>query len=214
MSAAADPAGTWFTAGCRAFALVVSPCLVHYSVGWNPFSCQSYAEWVLLDLKTKWVVLYQRAPRWLSTWRLLDSFSPFGQWYVGEMPYQNGRIIEIALSTPACLRRNFAGFNFWLFILPLIQHWTILPFLRSYPTLSVSLFPFDYASMLMLCEANPFMGISEIFDSESALLQIEGCVSARSWSGSVVVRHTDFRRPASSSLIDIIYNIYKPYAFT
>lgn len=157
MSAAADPAGTWFTAGCRAFALVVSPCLVHYSVGWNPFSCQSYAEWVLLDLKTKWVVLYQRAPRWLSTWRLLDSFSPFGQWYVGEMPYQNGRIIEIALSTPACLRRNFAGFHFWLFILPLIQHWTILPFLRSYPTLSVSLFPFDYASMLMLCEANPFM---------------------------------------------------------
>ena len=157
MSAAADPAGTWSTAGCRAFALVASPCLVYYSVGWNPFSCQSYAEWVLLDLKTKWVVLYQRAPRWLSTWRLLDSFSPFGQWYVGEMPYQNGRIIEIALSTPACLRRNFAGFHFWLFILPLIQHWTILPFLRSYPTLSVSLFPFDYASMLMLCEANPFM---------------------------------------------------------
>lgn len=157
MSAAADPAGTWSTAGCRAFALVASPCLVYYSVGWNPFSCQSYAEWVLLDLKTKWVVLYQRAPRWLSTWRLLDLFSPFGQWYVGEMPYQNGRIIEIALSTPACLRRNFAGFHFWLFILPLIQHWTILPFLRSYPTLSVSLFPFDYASMLMLCEADPFM---------------------------------------------------------
>ena len=157
MSAAADPAGTWSTAGCRAFALVASPCLVYYSVGWNPFSCQSYAEWVLLDLKTKWVVLYQRAPRWLSTLRLLDLFSPFGQWYVGEMPYQNGRIIEIALSTPACLRRNFAGFHFWLFILPLIQHWTILPFLRSYPTLSVSLFPFDYASMLMLCEANPFM---------------------------------------------------------
>ena len=162
----------------------------------------------------KWAFLNQCAPRRLSTWRPLDSFSPFGQWSVGEMPYQYGRIVEIALSTSACLRYNFAGFHFWLFILLVIQHWTILPFLRSYSTLSVSLFPFDYASMLMLCEANPFMGLSEIFDSESVLLQIEGCVSAMSWSGSVVVRHTGFRRPASSCLIDIIYNIYKPYAFT
>lgn len=53
MSATADPAGTWSTAGCRAFALVVSPCLVHYSVGWNHFSNQSYAEWVLLDLENE-----------------------------------------------------------------------------------------------------------------------------------------------------------------
>lgn len=50
MSAAADPAGTWSTAGCRAFALVASPCLVYYSVGWNRFSHQNYAEWILLDL--------------------------------------------------------------------------------------------------------------------------------------------------------------------
>lgn len=53
MSATADPAGTWSTAGCRAFALVVSLCLVHYSVGWNHFSNQSYAEWVLLDLENE-----------------------------------------------------------------------------------------------------------------------------------------------------------------
>ena len=105
----------------------------------------------------KWAFLNQCAPRRLSTWRPLDSFSPFGQWSVGEMPYQYGRIVEIALSTSACLRYNFAGFHFWLFILLVIQHWTILPFLRSYSTLSVSLFPFDYASMLMLCEADPFM---------------------------------------------------------
>lgn len=214
MSAAADPAGTWSTAGCRAFALVASPCLVHYSVGWNCFSNQSYAEWVLLDLEDEMSRSVSACSQMASTWRLLDSFSPFGQWYVGEMPYQNGRIIEIALPTLTGIGYNFAGFHFWLFILLVIQLGAILPFLRSYPALSISLFPFDYASMLMLCEANPFMGISEIFDSESVLLQIEGYVSARSWSGSVVVRHTGFRRPASSSLIYIIYNIYKPYAFT
>lgn len=51
MSAAADPAGTRSTAGCSAFTLVPPPCVVHYSVGWNCFSNQNYAEWVLLDLE-------------------------------------------------------------------------------------------------------------------------------------------------------------------